>query len=396
MNITIVGGGFAGVKAALRLAKRSKHKITLITDRDYFQYTPSLYSTATGRSQMDTWIPLGVIFSKLPNVQVIIDTIETINPEVNQLTSQSGMIYHYDRCVLAMGVVTTFFGIKGLSEHSHGIKSKEDIHALKRHLYETIIDSPDASERKIVIIGGGPTGVELAAAMNTYIELLHKRHGVRQRRFQVRLIEASPRLLPMMSQSAGRTVKKRLQRLGVTVSLGKKVESATESGLVVDGKPLLAGTIIWTSGTVNNPFYAANKQHFKLAPNGRVVVDQQLMAAKDVYVIGDNAATPYTGLAQTALYDAMFVANNLINHKMKPKQYKPYQPPVVVPIGRRWAVFEWRGVRLYGWLGALIRRFADLIGYVDILPLRKALSIWHWGDEPEDVYFTPRTSKSKH
>ena len=110
-------------------------------------------------------------------------------------------------------------------------------------------------------------------------------------------------------------------------------------------------------------------------------------------MIGDNADTPFSGLAQTALHDATFVADNFSRavRGRRPLAYRPYNPPMVVPIGRRWAVFEWRKLRLNGVIGAILRRFADLIGYSDILPLSRALAIWQWGGEPEDAYFTPST-----
>src|SRR5690606_13947236 len=115
------------------------------------------------------------------------------------------------------------------------------------------------------------------------------------------------------------------------------------------------------------PFYKENNSVFKFAPNHRIVVDQYMRAAPDIYVIGDNAATPYTGLAQTALHDAIFVAKNIQREKKdrRPKDYKAVKPPVVVPVGERWAVFEWHKLRLYGWIAACIRRAADFIGYHD-------------------------------
>lgn len=396
MNITIVGGGFGGVRTALRLARDSRNTVTLISDRDYFQYYPSLYSTATGRSQMESWIPLGVIFARKDNIRVVIDSVTTIDPELKQLTGASGKEYSYDHCVLALGAVTTYFGIEGLPEYTHGVKSKEDIHELKEHLHRDIVER-GVVDRTIVIIGGGPTGVELAAAMSTYIRSIHTRYGVRQRAFTVRLIEAAPRILPRMSEATSRAVQKRLENLGVVVATNKKVEKATEDALTVDGKELPSGTVIWTSGVANHPFYEANGAHFSFAPNRKVVVDKYMQAAPNVYVIGDNAATPYSGLAQTAIHDGTFVADHLqrmVDRKSR-KGYKPHNPPVVVPIGRRWAAFEWKWVRFRGWPGAVVRRVADLVGYSDILPASKALAIWQWGGEPEDAYFTPSADDAR-
>ncbi|HET8690016.1 MAG TPA: hypothetical protein VFL81_01095, partial [Candidatus Saccharimonadales bacterium] len=128
----------------------------------------------------------------------------------------------------------------------------------------------------------------------------------------------------------------------------------------------------------NHPFFAEHADVFKLDKRGRVMVDERMMAAKDIYVIGDNASTPYSGLAQTALHDAIFVARNIKRRtrKLSVKHYKPTSPPVVVPVGHKWAIFEWGLLRLHGQPAALIRRAADAIGYHDILPIGQALSAW--------------------
>ena len=116
-----------------------------------------------------------------------------------------------------------------------------------------------------------------------------------------------------------------------------------------------------------------------------------MRAGKDIYVIGDNAATQYTGLAQTAIHNAIFVARNL-NRKVdgkKPKPYKPVLPVSAVPVGQNWAVIEWRWIRIYGWLGSLIRRAADIVGYHDMFPLGTSIGAWRAAYIYENDYFTP-------
>ena len=134
MRITIVGGGFGGVKAALELARHKKNRVTLISDREDFQYYPALYSSATGRSHLQSWVPLGEIFAHYDNVNVVLDRIESINIHVKSLTGASGVTYHYSAVILALGSVTTYFGIEGLDTYAYGIKSASEIKRLKRHL----------------------------------------------------------------------------------------------------------------------------------------------------------------------------------------------------------------------------------------------------------------------
>jgi NADH dehydrogenase len=395
MNITIVGGGFGGVKTALELAEDKSNQITIITDKPDFQYYPALYSAATGHSHLESWVPLGTIFAGKHNIHVHIDSIEAINPKTKTLKGNSGVVYDYERCILALGTVTTYFGIKGLETYAYGIKSAAEIKRLKQHIYIDIAEN-HMTDKHYIIVGAGPTGVELAAALGSYLGRMCEHYGIKKPKLQIDLIEAAPRILPRMSEKSSKKVQKRLEKLGVNVQTGKTVEAATADDLTVSGKSIDSRTVIWTSGVANHPFYKNNAEHFEFAKNGRIVVDEYMQASKNLYVIGDNAATSYTGLAQTALHDAMFVSSNLkrqAKHK-KLRKYKAVMPPVVVPVGENWAVFEWHGLRLYGWIASLLRRAADFIGYSDMLPLGQALGVWRASTIMEDDYFTP-TSPGK-
>jgi len=396
MKVTIVGGGFGGVKAALELAKNKKNHITLISDKPDFQYYPALYGTATGRSHLQSWVPLGTIFADRPNVDVVIDAIIKIDPATKTLTAASKQIYKYNLLILALGTVTTYFGIKGLDTYAYGIKSAEEIHDLKQHLYHAMFEERNM-EKEYVVIGAGPTGVELASAMKAYIERLRVDYRLPKKNVHINLIEAAPRVLPRMSEATSRKVEKHLRKLGVRVMTNQRVEKQTADSIVVNGKPINSHTVIWTSGVANSPFYQANAEHFVFAKNGKIVVDEHMRAIKDVHVIGDNAFTPYSGLAQTALHDAIFVARNLERKQVgkKRKLYKAKLPPVVVPVGENWAVFEWHWLRLSGWPAAFLRSCSDMVGYSDILPLGQALGVWRARKVKEDDYFPPTPSQKK-
>ncbi len=394
MKITIVGGGFGGVKTALELAKHKHNRITLISDKPDFQYYPALYGTATGRSHLQSWVSLGSILANKLNVDVIIDKIESVDPKAKTLTGATGNTYEYDNLVLALGSVTTYFGIEGLDHYAFGIKSETEIKNLKHHLYQQMSEER-VMDKHYVIVGGGPTGVELAAALGLYIERLRQEYHLPKRKVVIDLVEASPRLLSRMHPKISERVQKKLESLGVNVETDKKVESATAEGLMVSGKPLSSHTIIWTSGVANNPFFANNAEHFQLAKNGKIELNQHLRTRDGIYIIGDNASTPYSGLAQTALHDALFVANNFKRRQASKllKKYKPVKPPVVIPIGDDWAAFEWKFIRLFGWPAVMLRKAADMIGYHDILPFGQALGVWRAQTVVEDDYFTPTPPK---
>lgn len=385
MNITVVGGGFGGVKAALELAKNKKARITLITDRPDFQYYPALYGTATGKSHLQSWVPLGEIFAGYDNVNVIIDSVTKIDKAAKTLGSESGTTYEYQTLILALGSVTTYFGIEGLDTYAYGIKSYDEIRRLQQHLLEEF-SKPHGADSHFLVIGGGPTGVELASALGTYLKELKQHFKQPEPRLTINLVEAAPRVLPRMSEKASALVEKRLRKLGVHVETGKKVEKETADALIVSGRPIKSHTVIWTSGVANNPFFKNNADQFELSPNGKVVVDAHLRSSDHVYVIGDNAFTKFSGLAQTALHDGIFVAKHI--QKKSNKKYEAKLPPVVIPVGENWAIFEYKWIRFGGWLGALVRQAADFVGYKDILPFGRALGVWRaQAIKQEAVYF---------
>lgn len=386
MRITVVGGGFGGVKAALELAKNKRARITLISDRPDFQYYPALFSTATGKSRLQSWVPLGEIFAGYDNVTTVIDKITTISREERTLVGESGMRYEYKKLVLALGSVTTYFGIPGLDEYAYGIKSYDEIARLKQHLLQQF-STPNAADKYFLIIGAGPTGVELASTLGDYLKRLKRLYRQPSPPITVSIIEAAPRVLPRMSEQASAMVTKRLKKLGVKVATGKKVEEKTADSLIVSGRAIKSQTVIWTSGVANNSFFSDNSTQFELSKNGKVVVDDHMRVDSHVYVIGDNAFTPYSGLAQTALHDAIYVAKQIL--KKSKKTYRAKMPPVVVPIGEDWAIFEYKWLRFGGWLGSLVRYAADFIGYRDILPLGRALGVWRTQRIKEDVPLIP-------
>jgi len=387
MQITIVGGGFGGVKAALTLSKKKNAHITLITDKPDFQYYPALYGTATGNSHLQSWIPLGEIFAGHDNIEVIIDSVTKLDKATRTITTASGATHKYNKLVLALGSVTTYFGIPGLDSYAYGIKSHDEITRLKEHLLEEF-SKPDGADKDFLIVGAGPTGVELASALGTYLKHLKNRYKQHEPRITISIIEAAPRVLPRMSEQASALVAARLKKLHVHVELNKKVEEETADSLIVSGKPIKSHTVIWTSGVANNPFFKANADQFELSPNGKVVVDAHLRSGKDVYVIGDNAFTQWSGLAQTALRDGIFVAKHILGKSHK--KYVAKLPPVVVPIGEDWAIFEYKKIRFGGRLGALIRSAADFVGYSDILPFGQALGVWRAQKIKEEFYATAK------
>lgn len=383
-QIVIVGGGFGGVKAALKLANKPNISVRLVTTDSYFEYYPALYRTATGKSALEVAIPLRDFFDYAKNVEVVQDTIIDIDAPNNLVVGSSDSKYVYDYLIMALGNVTEYYGIKGLKQHAYGMKTIHEALELKRNLHEQLLAND--IEKNYVVVGAGPSGVELSAELVSYVKRVRKKHRIR-RAFTIDLIEASPRPLSMMPEDVSKTVLKQLKKLGVRVKVNTAVKHETIDTLQLPKGRLDTHTAIWTAGIINNPLFKKFPKLFKLGRLNRVEVDEYLQAAPNIFVIGDSALTTFSGMAQTAIHNASFVAKN-ITRKIadKPmKKYKPKKPVYAVPVGPRWAVVLWGNIRIYGKLGWLLRRFADLKVFLTFLPLKKALTVWSHGFIDEEA-----------
>lgn len=384
-NIVIVGAGFGGIKAALELSEAGVGNITLVSELDHFRYYPSLYRTATGGSRDVSTVSLRELFEDRHNVTIVSDRIIALDRLQRQVTGASGQSYDYDYLILALGVVTNFFNIPGLPERAYGIKTVEDAEAFKRHLHQQVIDDrrPDLN---YVIVGGGPTGIELAGVLGDYVRYICNNHGIKNRAVHIDLIEAAPRLVARMPKAVSRKIAKQLRKKGVRLYLKSAVQGQSADELTVNGKPIRSHTVVWTAGMANHPFFS--EQGFQLSKNHKVRVDQYLQAEPNIFVIGDNADTPYSGMAQTALYDGTYVAQSLvtlIRDKQGPAPYHAKKPVYVMPAGPNWAAVVWGRLRLYGRLGWWLRRAADFIGYRDYGSAFRATEWWFEEFEQEDL-----------
>jgi NADH:ubiquinone reductase (H+-translocating) len=373
-RVVIVGGGFAGTKAALELAKCEDCEVTLVSDHSHFRYYPTLFLAATGGKRAGSRIRLSNILAG-SRVRFVRATATKLNREQKVLETQEGERFEYDTLVLALGNVTNYFGIPGLQEYSYGIKSSEEALRFKKHLHQQLSEQgkPDLN---YVIVGGGPTGIELAGALPSYLQGIMDKHGVKERQLNIELVEAAPRLLPRSPEKVSNAVAKRLQSLGIQLMLDTAVKGETPDTLMAGEKPLQSHTVVWTAGVTNHPFFKENG--FKLTDKGKVEVDQFLQAEPHIFVLGDNANTPFSGMAQTALHDGKFVADNLERglHGQAPESYVPKQPISVIPVGPHWASVQWGKATFGGLLGWVLRSLADLIGFHDLQSWPQAGEQW--------------------
>ena len=338
-----------------------------------FHYYPTLYHTATGGSSAQSSIPLSSLFEG-KDITLLRETAESLDREKKHIITNKGS-HPYDVLILALGSVPNYFGIKGVEEYSFSISTPENARRFKNHLHEQL-DDPRKPDLNFVIVGGGPTGIELSGALGAYMDEIMEAHGVTHRAVHIDLIEAAPALVPRMPKRMGRKIAHRLHKLGVKLYLNQVVESETADTLTVSGRPIQSHTVVWTAGTTCSPFFRQNG--FKLNERGKAVVNEYMETEPDIFVLGDNAATTFSGMAQTALYDATFVAENLVrkSHGRLMKRYTPKEPIYVFPVGKRWAAVLWGKVQIYGFVGWLLRLAADFVGFKDYQPWWKASRQW--------------------
>lgn len=381
-RVVIVGGGFAGVKAARELSKHHRDfAITLVTDQPYFRYYPALYHTATGGLYSQSSIPLTDILDT-KHVTIVQQRVIAIDREKQTITTDGEQTIPYEIAVLGLGVVINYFGINGLEENSYGIKTYEHVKKFRAHIHEQI--DKDA-EQHYVIVGAGPTGIELAGALPAYLETVMRKHGVTGKKPTITIIEAAPRLLPRSPEKISKAVAARLQKLGIELRLCQTVEGASSDSLMVSGQPISSKTIVWTAGTSNHPFFKENG--FVIGERGKVTVDEFLRAGEGVYVVGDNANTPFSGVAQTAMHDGQFVVEDIVRRAQghTPKPYEPEKPIVFIPVGHGWAAVEWGKKIFTGRLGWYLQQAADWRNFHHLEPWWKANEQWmtEFGEEED-------------
>lgn len=376
MNTVVVGGGFAGVKATLELAKKKLGTVTLVSDESFFLHHATLYATATGRATAESVVTLKEIFAQYKNVKIIRDTMISIDPDRKMVVGKKKP-YEYETLIIAIGAVTTHFDINGMNAHSYGVKTLEEVRDFNRHLHEELVIDKHL-DKHYVIIGAGPTGVELAGMLQTYLQEIAKAHHIKRAKVNIMLVEAASRILPHSSPTASHLVRRHLEKLGVKILVNNKVEALGRDYITIAGKRVATETAVWTSGVANHSFFEQHPDYFRLNIHGRVEVNQYLEAYRDIYVLGDNAATRFTGLARTAIDDGTFIADHLARKQAKRpfKSRRPHAPPSGFPVGDGWAYVEWGGLYVTGRLGAWCRRMMELSGYRALLPHERALSAW--------------------
>ncbi|MCC7412421.1 MAG: FAD-dependent oxidoreductase [Gammaproteobacteria bacterium] len=394
-RVVIVGAGFGGLACAAAL-RRTRVSVTLIDRANYHLFQPLLYQVATaGLSPGDIAAPVRALFRDAFNVRVLLGTVTGVDTGGRTVLLGPQRV-PYDHLVVATGATHGYFGRDDWQAHAPGLKRIEDATEIRRRLltaFERAEASDDERERgaltTFLIVGGGPTGVELAGAI---AELA--RYGMDKdfRRFdpasaRIVLVQAGPRVLPAFPERLSAIARSNLERLGVEVFTNSRVEAIDADGVLVDGARIAARTVLWAAGVVASP--AARWLGAEADKAGRVVVgpDLGVPGLANVYVIGDTAASnawngqAVPGLAPAARQGGRFVATVIRAHvedRPAPRRFTYRHAGSLATIGRQAAVAQLGTLMLWGapawWLWGLVH-----VGFLVGMRNRIATMLnWFW------------------
>jgi len=395
-RVVIVGAGFGGIAAALGL-RHAYARVTVIDQRNYHLFQPLLYQVATASlSPTDIATPIRKVLRDLPNCRVLMGRVSGIDTKRREILIGNTGRVGFDYLVLATGARHSYFGKDEWAPFAPGLKKIEDAVEIRARLlsaFEAAEASDDLATRKrhltFVVVGGGPTGVELAGAI---AELA--RHGM-QGEFRsidpasakVILIQAGSRVLPAMSESLSSHARRSLERLGVEVLVESRVQLVDGSGVRVGNRLIETSNAIWAAGVMASEASRWIQVDKDEAGRIRVDTDLSLPGHERIFAIGDTAACPapgggiYPGLAPVAKQQGLYVARLIRNHiegRALPGPFRYVDLGSMATIGRGAAVADLLGVRVSGGLAWWLWGIIHVALLVDVRNRLAVLLDWFW------------------
>jgi NADH dehydrogenase len=396
-RVVIVGAGFGGLKVARQLIKRNKFQVVLLDKNNYHQFQPLFYQVATaGLEPSSISFPLRKIFQNKNHVHFRIAEILEIDSEKHCVKTNIGVL-SYDHLILSTGVNTNYFGNDNISNNAIPMKSVSEAVFIRNKVirnYERALEERDENTVKalmnVVVVGGGPTGVELSGALaemrrwilpKDYPELDFDK-------MKVYLLEAGPRLLNGMSEHAGEKSLNYLRSLGVDVRLNTMVKDY--DGLNVSlagGDTLCTYTLIWAAGVTGSKIEGIGEMNYK--QNNRIEVNRvnQIPDIPDVYVIGDAAYMEtdkfpegHPQVAQVAIQQGTLLGKNLVRQAegKKLKEFEYLDKGSLATVGRKLAVADLPFFRFSGYWAWILWLFVHLMAIVGVKNRLFIFLNWSW------------------
>lgn len=396
-KVIVVGGGFGGISAVRGLANED-FEVTLIDKKNYHLFQPLLYQVAMAAlSPAEIAYPLRAMLGKIPNVKILLGEVTGIDKEAQTILTSDGHRHPYDYLILSCGSTYTYFNSPQWEPLAPGLKTITQATEIRRRVFlaferaeKTEDPKQQRAELTFVVVGGGPTGVELAGALGeiTRFTLTKEFRNIEPSQTRIILIEAGKRILSTMPSELSREAGRELEELGVQVWTNSKVSDITPKGIQVGEEFIESSTILWAAGVGANPL---NKiLGTELDRQGRVIVNRDCSVPlfPEIFVIGDQAHHPWgpaqeplPGLAPVAMQQGRFVARLIKKGKLKTEE-RPYFQYVdkgqMATIGRSRAVAMYKGINFHGfiaWLAWLLVHIYYLIGFKNRLFV---LMSWCW------------------
>ncbi|MGB2624649.1 MAG: NAD(P)/FAD-dependent oxidoreductase [Candidatus Acidiferrum sp.] len=404
-RVVILGGGFGGLNAALRL-KRAPVSVTLIDRRNFHLFQPLLYQVATGSlSPGEIAAPLRGVLSKQKNAQVLLGEAADIDPQAKRVILRDGAVYPYDSLIVATGSQTSYYGNDGWREWAPSLKSIEEATAIRHKIlyaFECAERSTTEAEARawltFVIVGAGATGLELAGALAEIANETLKndfRH-INPRESRIILMEGGKRVLSTFPEDLSAKAEKLVSRLGVEVTKGVMVTEIDAEGVNYksgdETKRLPAKTVLWAGGVTTNEFgrRLAERTKAEAERNGRIKVapDLTVPGYPEIFIVGDLALSldkngkPDPGVAQLAIQGGAYAAKTIrarLEGKQQVKAFQYFDKGEMAVIGRAAAVANIFGLHLSGLPAWVVWLFIHLMYIVEFQ--NRVLVFIQWGFE---------------
>jgi NADH dehydrogenase len=384
-RVVIVGGGFAGLNAAKELAD-APVRITLIDRRNHHLFAPLLYQVATAQlSPADIAQPIRGILRRQKNLSVLLGDVAAVEADAKRLRLADGSVVEYDYLILAAGGTHSYFGNDQWAPLAPGLKTIEDALTIRRRIllaFEDAERETDPARRQalltFVVVGGGPTGVELAGAIGELANhtLTRDFDDIDPRDARIYLLEGLPRILPMFDEKLSQRATDDLGRFGVKVRTGSLVTAIDHEGVTIGDEVIPTHNVFWAAGVSASKVTRSLADVAELDRAGRVPVERELHISghPELFVIGDAAAAkdqngkPLPGVAPVAIQEGKWVAQN-IKAAIKGNAYRPFMyndRGSLATVGRNRAIAEIKGVRFAGYpayLAWALVQIAQLIGF---------------------------------
>jgi NADH:quinone reductase (non-electrogenic) len=406
-RIVIVGGGFAGVATAKAL-RHCDAEVTLIDRRNHHIFQPLLYQVATSvLAPSDVAAPIRQLAASQENVTVLLGEVIGVDLQLRTVDVEYSSIetrkINFDYLVIAAGTQSSYFGHNEFARYAPCLKTLTDAEAIRSKVlsaYEMAEFTDDADERRrhmtFVLVGAGPTGVELAAslAQMTTTTLRSNFRRINPANTSIFLLEGGQRVLPSFAESLAKKAAVRLAKLGVKVVTGAMVEHIDERGVTVGGQRIESATVLWTAGVSPSPL--VKMLGVTTDRGGRACVSPQLKLPDNprVFVVGDAAVLmrdgrPLPGVAQVAIQQGRYVGRLIareLRGKTPPSPFRYFDKGNIAVVGKNFAVMESGRIRLAGFTAWFVWAFIHLMFLPQLQNRRRVQNQWFWS------YFTGQRS----